>query len=538
MRQEKRTSGVLLHISSLPSAYAVGDMGKDAYAFLYRLKEAGQGLWQVLPLQPLGFGGSPYQSNSAFALEPLYISLELLAAKGLLAPEDLPEEVPFGKADYALAKEVKYPCFRQAFAAFSEKRETDLALDTAYRTFLQKEAYWLEDYCLFSALQEEILKERAEKEDTAAWEDFLAEAEGSLSEEAARDHFRQAVWVSWPKALQKRQPAALRKAKKRLEREMAFTAFLQFIAHSQWRQLQDAAAENNIKIIGDVPIFVSYDSADVWAHRGLFQLDSKGFPLAVAGVPPDYFSQTGQLWGNPLYDWAKHAKEGYRWWTERMRHMLASADLVRLDHFRGFESYWSIPFGAKTAQEGKWEKGPADAFFAALEKELGTLPLIAEDLGIITQEVAALRERLKLPGMRILQFAFGQDPNHIYLPHRYEKNTVVYTGTHDNDTIVGWYASAAEKEKDHFRRYLNVSGDSPAWDMIRLAMSSVADMAVFPLQDVLELDSGWRMNTPGTVENNWRFRFQWQMWQEGYTNGLRYLSELFGRMPQEKAQED
>ncbi|MBO5149709.1 MAG: 4-alpha-glucanotransferase, partial [Anaerotignum sp.] len=322
----------------------------------------------------------------------------------------------------------------------------------------------------------------------------------------------------------------LKKWRKVLAEAIEKEIFLQYVFAKQWQAVKKYANEKGISIIGDAPIFVAYDSADVWANQKLFRLDSKGFPTCVTGVPPDYFSETGQLWGNPHYDWKQHEKTGFAWWLSRIQKTLADVDLLRIDHFRGFEACWEVEFGAEDARGGKWVKAPGEKFFTKLKEVLGEdLPLIAEDLGIITDEVAALREFAGLPGMRILQFAFGEDKNNAYLPHSYDRNTVVYTGTHDNDTTKGWYEAAPEVEKDHYRRYLNVDGSNVAWDFIRLALSSSADMAIIPLQDVLALGTEHRMNIPGTTKGNWGFTFSFEMWWDGFSDGLKYTSELFGR---------
>lgn len=522
-----RKSGILLHPTSLPSGFGVGDFGPAAYAFVDRLAEAGQGLWQILPLVPTDAGGSPYASCSAFAVDPLLLSPKRLAADGLLTEADLAAaHLPLGgRVDYAAARAAKAPLLERAFQAF---RKADPP--AAYTAFCAENADWLGDYTLYLALKRHFQAERAAEK---AADGFAAFADSCaalpLTEERLRAEYFGASWVSFPAPLQKRRAAALRQWRERLAEEIARETFLQYECHAQWRALKAYANEKGISVIGDTPIFVAYDSADVWANQKLFRLDAQGFPQCVAGVPPDYFSETGQLWGNPLYDWKQHEKSGFSWWIARIRKALRDVDILRIDHFRGFCACWEIPFGAADARGGKWVPSPGRAIFAALRDALGDLPLIAEDLGIITADVAALRDELRLPGMRILQFAFGGDKNNSYLPHQYEKNTVVYTGTHDNDTTRGWYENASEAERDHFRRYLNVDGTNAAWDMIRLAFSSPAALAVVPLQDVLGLGSADRMNLPGTAEGNWGFAFTFDQWDAGASEGLRYLSALFGR---------
>ena len=469
-----RKSGILLHPSSLPSAFGVGDFGQAAYTFLDRLAEANQTLWQILPLVPTDAGGSPYSSASAFAGNPLLISPELLLEEGLLSEADLQNASvpPAARVDYEKAAAVKLPLLEKAFQAFQQKKAP-----ADYAAFQAENAYWLADYALYTALKQHFLSVRATEEATEGFDLFCEECAGlSLPTEKLHEYY-----------------------------------------------------DN-----------VSYDSADVWAHQKLFRLDSKGFPTCVTGVPPDYFSETGQLWGNPHYAWREHEKTGFAWWLSRIQKNLQDVDILRIDHFRGFSACWEVAFGAEDARGGKWASAPGEAFFTLLKEKLGSpLPLIAEDLGIITDEVAALRNFAGLPGMRILQFAFGQEKNNPYLPHCYDKNTVVYTGTHDNDTTNGWYQAATEQEKDHYRRYLNVDGSNAAWDFIRLALSSPADTAILPLQDVLSLGTEHRMNIPGTTRGNWGFTFSFDWWQEGFSEGLRYLSALFGRNEQaEKAAEE
>ena len=524
----KRKSGVLLHPTSLPSAFGVGDLGQAAYTFIDKLAEADQTLWQVLPLVPTDDGGSPYSSCSAFAGNALLISPEKLMEDGLLTAEDLVEATvtPAARVDYGKARTAKLPLFEKAYQNFkaSEKPED-------YVTFCEKNAFWLDDYVLYIALKDHFRRERAEEVGTENFDIFAAECEGvELTDKQLQDYYMGANWVSFPRTIKKRNPMVLKKWRKELADAIEKEIFLQYIFAKQWQAVKKYANEKGISIIGDAPIFVAYDSADVWANQKLFRLDSKGFPTCVTGVPPDYFSKTGQLWGNPHYDWKQHEKTDFSWWTSRILKTLEDVDILRIDHFRGFEACWEVAFGAEDAIGGKWVKAPGEKFFTLLKEKLGDdLPLIAEDLGIITEEVAALREFAGLPGMRILQFAFGQDKNNAYLPHSYDRNTVVYTGTHDNDTTRGWYDAAPEVEKDHYRRYLNVDGSNVAWDFIRLALSSSADMAIIPLQDVLALGTEHRMNIPGTTEGNWGFSFRFDQWWDGFTDGLRYTSELFGR---------
>ena len=533
-----RKSGILLHPSSLPSFFGVGDFGQAAYTFLDKLAEANQTLWQILPLVPTDAGGSPYSSCSAFAGNPLLISPELLLEDGLLSETDLQNAVvpSAARVDYEKAAAAKLPLLEKAFQVFQAKEKP-----ADYAAFQSENAYWLEDYALYTALKQHFLAARAEeKASTEEFDLFCEECAGlSLSQEKLHEYYDNASWVSFPRGLKKRNALSLKKWRKQLAPAIEKEIFLQYTFQKQWQAVKAYANEKGISIIGDTPIFVSYDSADVWAHQKLFRLDSKGFPTCVTGVPPDYFSETGQLWGNPHYAWKQHEKTGFAWWLSRIQKNLQDVDILRIDHFRGFSACWEVEFGAEDARGGKWVSAPGEAFFSLLKEKLGSpLPLIAEDLGIITDEVAALREFAGLPGMRILQFAFGQEKNNPYLPHCYDKNTVVYTGTHDNDTTNGWDQTATEQEKDHYRRYLNVDGSNAAWDFIRLAFSSPADTAIVPLQDVLSLGTEHRMNIPGTTKGNWGFTFSFDWWQEGCSEGLRYLSALFGRNEQTGKAED
>lgn len=521
---QNRKSGILLHPTSFPSAFAIGDLGEAAHTFIEKCNEANQTLWQILPLCPVDHSGSPYQSASAFAGEPLLISPTCLVADGLLLQEEVDHAAVFDGhfTDHSAACSIKFPLFQKAYARFQSQ-----PLPSEYEAFCTENAFWLEDYALFMAIKAYLIEQRQDnKEDRSA---FLEEWTEALPEETLLAYYDNACWCTFPTPLRKRTAAAVKKYTALLKEEILWHCFLQFLFHKQWHALKTFAHENNVSIIGDAPIFVAYDSADVWANQKLFLLDTKGCPLSVAGVPPDYFSETGQLWGNPLYHWKQHQKTGYAWWISRIKKALQDVDYLRIDHFRAFETYWEIPVDAPDARNGKWVAGPGIDFFNALSNALGKLPLIAEDLGIITDEVRALRESVGLPGMRILQFAFGNDKNNAYLPHAYDKNTLVYTGTHDNNTTQGWYQQATEEEKDHYRRYLNVSGESPAWDLIRLAFSSPAVMAIIPLQDVLNLGEDYRMNLPGTTTKNWSFAFSWDMWQQSQIETLSYLSTLFAR---------
>jgi 4-alpha-glucanotransferase len=470
----ERASGILLHPTSLPSRGGIGDLGPAAYAFLEFLAAAKQGLWQVLPLAPLTACNSPYSATSAFAGNPLLISLERLAERGWIEPKRL-ESLPDGvsSVNYDQVRAAKLPLLREAainFLSQSRSREQQ-----RFRQFCQENAHWLEDFVLFHALCE------------------LNRTEN---------------WKHWPEEVARRQPAALEAARRDLANELDIARVVQFAFFEQWRALHRRCAELGIRIIGDMAIFISYESADVWTHPDLFYLDNQFDPYVVAGVPPDAFSSTGQRWGNPLYRWDVLKIRGYDWWIQRVHAALTLCDILRLDHFLGFERYWEIPAAETTAVHGRWMDGPKDDLFLALRKALGKLPIIAEDLGLVTEQVRALRRRLDIPGMRVMQFGFGDRGAHIYLPHQFEPNTVVYTGTHDNDTTLGWWkSSATEQERCYASAYLGHDPEGIHWSFIRAAEASVADLCVIPLQDVLGLGSEARMNVPSRADGNWTWRF-------------------------------
>lgn len=488
----ERQSGILLHPTSFPGPYGIGDLGKQAYAFLDWLARARQRLWQVLPLGPTGFGDSPYQCFSAFAGNPLLIDPDDLRRRGYLSYRDLAvPPFPPNRVDYGPVILWKQALLRRAFAQFEKQGDA-----AAFEAFCQEEAAWLEDYALFMAL---------------------------------KDAHQGRPWHEWEPALRDREPAALAKARARLADDIRFHRFAQWLFFDQWRALKAYANERGIRIIGDIPIYVALDSADAWAHRDQFLFDEEGRPIVVAGVPPDYFSPTGQLWGNPIYDWEKMAADGYRWWIERFRANLRLVDIVRLDHFRGFYNYWVVPGDAETAVHGEWRDGPRQDFFDAVIAALGDLPIIAEDLGEPDPGVYALRDHYNFPGMKVLQFAWSSDARDPFLPHNYDRNCVVYTGTHDNDTTRGWYEKASERERDFVRRYLRVDGHDIAWDFIRLAMMSTAVLAVIPMQDAMNLGSEARMNTPAVAAGNWAWRYRSDQLTEGIRAGLAELAELYGR---------
>lgn len=468
-----RSAGVILHPTSLPGPDGIGDLGPEAFRWVNFLKKTGFGLWQVLPLGPTGYGDSPYQAFSAFAGNPYLISPTLLLDDDLLTAADLSDRPAFaeGKVDYGEAITWKLKILERAFVNFRKRGLVNFK--TEMSQFEADEALWLEDYALFMAIKE---------------------SQGGKA------------WSSWPKPLRNREAAALQVFVQDHPEDVKRHIFRQFLFFRQWNALRKYANESGIQIIGDIPIFVAYDSAEVWARPDLFYLDKTGKPTVVAGVPPDYFSPTGQLWGNPLYRWDYHKANGYDWWIERVRSTLKLVDILRVDHFRGFAGYWEVPAQNTTAEVGRWVPGPGRSLFEALEAKLQGLPIIAEDLGDITPDVIELRESLGLPGMKVLQFAFSGDPDHIFLPHNYPEICVAYTGTHDNDTSKGWYQSTSEKEKDFARRYLARSGENISWDMIRAVWTSQAVFTIAPMQDFLSLGSEARMNLPGRPHSNWTWR--------------------------------
>ena len=493
-----RYSGVLVHPTSFPSPYGIGDMGRGAHEFIDFLAMAGQHLWQVLPLGPSGNGNSPYQSYSVFAGQTLLISPELLIEKKLLTEADVHPIPEFNadRVDYDKVTTYKTSLFKKAYEHFRHTADKNLLEE--YDSFQSNNQYWLDDYCLYMA---------------------------------GKDYHNGLPWYEWEDSLLDPTPKERASWMKLLSSEIDYYRFIQFAFFSQWYELKDYANKKGIAIIGDIPIFTAPDSADVWANKELFKLDSKGHPLEVAGVPPDYFSATGQLWGNPLYDWDAMKDDGYRWWIERVRNQLDQVDYIRIDHFRGFEAYWAVPAGEETAMNGKWKKGPGEALFEAIQKALGEeLPIFAEDLGIITPEVEKLRDTLGFPGMKILQFGFDGTGESTFLPHQLStRNCICYTGTHDNDTTCGWYEHTSEQNKDKVRRYMNTDASSVSWDFIRTCLGTIAKYAIFPVQDLLKLGSEHRMNTPGTATGNWEFRYRSGLLDEGMAKGLKQMTELFGR---------
>lgn len=502
-----RASGLLLHPTSLPGRFGIGDLGPAAHDFVEFLSAAGQSAWQVLPLGPTGYGDSPYQGLSAMAGNPLLISPELLLRDGLLLESELTEPTfGDGPVDFGAVIALKAPLLRGVADRFEAR--ASVAMRRAFAEFSAARG-WLADYALFAALKD---------------------AHGG------------APWYAWPSPLAERDAAALAEARESLSAEVHAKGLAQFLFATQWAELRAHCVERGVRLIGDLPIYLALDSAEVWARRALFELDAAGAPLAVAGVPPDYFSATGQLWGNPLYRWDERPLDCFAFFAERARAVLDQVDLIRLDHFRGFEGYWAVPADAPTAQQGEWRRGPGAALFVALRESLGALPFIAENLGVITPEVEALRHAFGLPGMAILQFAFGTDPQgRGFLPHRYERELVAYTGTHDNDTALGWWRSEGGdstrnrddvlREKAFARRYLAFEGDELHWALIRTLMASVASLVIVPLQDVLGLGSEARMNRPSTAAGNWRWRVEAGALEGGVAGRLAELVELYERQP-------
>ncbi len=501
MKNNERLSGILLHPTSLPSPYGIGDLGKAAYEFVDFLEKAGQHLWQILPLTHTGYGDSPYQSFSAYAGQPLLISPDHLIDLNLITPEDL-KDIPAHDPehiDYGTVIPWKQRLFKKAYLRFSSSGYQNQKAYKSFLKFIKEERFWLDDYALFMACKDK---------------------NGGVS------------WLEWEDRYRKPTARVKKFLHAKLKKQVGFYQFLQFIFYEEWLALKAYANNHGIRIIGDIPIFVSMDSADVWANQHLFQLDSKGYPLKVAGVPPDYFSATGQLWGNPLYAWNVHERKRFAWWISRIRHQLKSLDILRIDHFRGFESYWAVPYGEETAINGKWIPAPGHKLFRAVQSALGDdLPIIAEDLGIITPQVDALRKAFHFPGMKVLQFAFESTDESDYLPHQYkDPDCVCYTGTHDNDTTLGWYLTLAPECQDKVRRYIHCTDIADfSLDMIGAALGSIAGYTVFPLQDVLGYGSRARMNTPGVASGNWGWRFKDGVLRDELAELLREMTILYGR---------
>ena len=498
-----RSSGLLLHPTSFPSRFGIGDLGLSAYRFIDFLRESYQQYWQVLPLGPTGYGNSPYASYSAMAGNPLLISPEKLQEQGLLSEEDFAHLPGFSdtKVDFDQVVQVKMPLLKKASANF--KNHASPLQKTEFAGFCDSKSYWLDDFALFMAL---------------------------------KDAHQGASWHKWDPELAKRTPEALERAREDLSADIYDHKFIQFEFFRQWSQVKTYANMSGIQIIGDIPIYVAHDSADVWSNPEIFCLDEQtGEAALMAGVPPDYFSSTGQLWGNPVYNWEVSQNQDFKWWIGRFEAMLDYVDVIRIDHFRGFESYWAVKRGEQTAIHGEWIKAPGVELFEAIKLKLGKLPIMAEDLGDITPEVEALRDKYEFPGMKILQFAYDADASNPFLPFNYVRNSIVYTGTHDNDTTVGWFNQASEHEKYHLSRFLGCySSEGIHWDLIRLAFNSVANQAIIPLQDILGLDTEARMNFPSTAVGNWHWRYQQDALAGELSDRLKSLTMFSGRAPQQK----
>ena len=494
----ERSSGILFHPTSLPGKYGIGTLGKEAYAFIDFLKKSKQKLWQIFPLGPTGYGDSPYQSFSSFAGNPYLIDFDLLIEAHLLSEEDL-KDIFFGDneeyIDYGAIYNQKYPLLRKAYENFKSSDNNEMK--GSLENFKRENSSWLNDYSLYISL---------------------------------KNHFNGLPWNEWAQDIKNREDGAMHHYRNELADDIEYHNFIQFLFFKQWGDVKRYANENGIKIIGDIPIFVAADSSDAWANPEIFLFDKERKPVKVAGVPPDYFSATGQLWGNPLYNWEKLKDTNYSWWVERVRANLSTCDIIRIDHFRGFEAYWAVPYGDDTAINGQWEPGPGIDLFNAIKSQLGELPIIAEDLGLMTQGVIDLREATGFPGMKILGFAFDSGEENDYLPHTYTRNCVVYTGTHDNDTLVGWFQKAKEEDRQFARDYLNSRADDEIhWDAIRGAWSSVACMAISPVQDFLGLGSEARINTPGVASGNWQWRLKQGVLNNELAERIAKLTKIYSR---------
>ena len=497
-----RASGVLLHPTSLPSRFGIGDLGENAYRFVDFLANSDQQIWQILPIGPTGYGNSPYLSYSALAGNPLLISPAILQQQGWLTAEEIQHipDFPLDTVDFDAVIATKMPLLRQASDRF--KAQASEEENGAFNRFCNGQNDWLSDYALFMSLK--------------------AAHEGK-------------GWNQWEADIASRQPMAMAEWAATLADDVFFHKFVQYQFFTQWQNLKNYANEKGIRLFGDIPIYVAHDSVDVWAHRNIFRLDAEtGEAALMAGVPPDYFSETGQLWGNPVYNWEELQKTGFKWWIRRVEAILEYVDIIRIDHFRGFQAYWGVPQGEDTAMNGTWLEAPGDEFFQLLEKQLGILPIVAEDLGVITPEVEALRDKFNFPGMKILQFAFDDDRENGFLPYNYtDRNCVVYTGTHDNNTTVGWFYERSPEEQNNVVDYLGCVGeDGIHWAMIRLALSSVGNTVVLPFQDILGLGTDAKMNTPSQATGNWSWRCRAEAFNDELSGRMRHLTYLYGRTPQ------
>lgn len=493
-----RRMGILMPVSSIPSKYGIGTFGKASYEFVDFLQEAGQKLWQILPLGPTGYGDSPYQSFSTFAGNPYFIDLELLIEQELLTEEECEACEFVGHPHYVDYERIYNGRFRLLRMAFARGRKLGLEESIEYRSFVQENSFWLEDYCLFMAV---------------------------------KNHFLGKYYGAWEDDIRLRRPEAMEKYRKLLAGDVAFYTFLQYLFATQWSALKKYANEKGVKIIGDIPIYVAQDSADAWSHPELFQFDEEGQPVGVAGCPPDAFSATGQLWGNPLYAWEYHRTTGYDWWMKRIKHCYELYDIVRIDHFRGFDEYWFVPYGDETACNGHWEKGPGMELFTTLKEQLGDKEVIAEDLGFLTDSVIEMVKSTGYPGMKILQFAFNDWQDNDYLPHNYSRNCVVYTGTHDNETTLGWLDNLSEEDLKFVKAYVGQESNiDTLWGLVRAALSSVADTAIIPMQDYLELGNEARINFPSTFGANWKWRMDAQALTPELAEKIYKLTKIYGRL--------
>lgn len=492
-----RKSGILLPISSIPAKYGVGTFSKQAYEFVDFLVEAGQKIWQILPLGPTSYGDSPYQSFSTFAGNPYFIDLEQLMKLGYISKADC-EGVNFGTnpeyVDYGQMYANRFPILRKAYDAALSK---GMQQEEGYRKFMEENAYWITDYALYMAV---------------------------------KASFDNICWTDWDEDIRLRKPEAVQAYTEKYTYEMGFYYFQQYMFHIQWKELKEYANDNGIEIVGDIPIYVAFDSADTWANPELFQLDEENLPIGVAGCPPDAFSENGQLWGNPLYKWEYHKETHFAWWMKRIAHCYEMYDIVRIDHFRGFDEYWFVPYGDETAQNGKWLPGPGIALFETMKEVLGEKKVIAEDLGFLTESVLELVDNTGFPGMKVLQFAFGGGADNAYLPHNHKKNSIVYTGTHDNETTVGWYWNLEEHTRKHVKDYFDITDETKVnWTFIRAALSSVADTVVIPMQDYLGLGNEARINTPSTLGSNWEWRMKEDACTSELAEKIKKLMKVYGR---------
>ena len=497
---KKRKSGILLHPTSLPGKFGIGTFGKEAYAFVDFLIRSGQSLWQICPLGHTGYGDSPYQCFSAFAGNPLLIDLEILTQKNLLAQKEItPPLFPEDSVDYGEVIKWKFPILEKAFENFS--KNANITDNAKFNNFIIKNNDWLDDYALFMSL---------------------------------KDEFNGKSWFTWDENIRMRKPEALKYYKEKLADKVRFYKFLQYEFSEQWLALKAYANRNFIQIIGDIPLYIAADSSDAWASPELFLLDDKtGYPLKVAGVPPDYFSATGQLWGNPIYRWDYMKADGFSWWVKRVEANLRLADILRLDHFRGLCAFWQVPYGEETAINGEWKEAPGNELFETLQNTFGNIPILAEDLGVITKDVTVLREKYNLPGMKILQFAFDsqESSSKNFLPHVYEKNYAVYTGTHDNDTVHGWYNAAKDIDKMTADKYLGITDKKNLhFNFIKAAWASTANLAITPMQDLLGKSSDARMNLPGSASGNWQWRFNWKDLKPEHEQFLFEITSLYERL--------